>query len=674
MSIRRVIGLFCLALFLSYSISPPCIAAAAPEYRNTAEAARESIWKAITSGGASSATVAVMDGGKIVYSEVFGAADRKAGRSVDRETRFNIGSTSKMFVAVALLMLVDEGRITLDDPVALHIPEFRMKDARYKDITVRMLMNHSSALPGSSFLFGYEPYGDPHGMLLDRLKDSNLKDVPGRMGIYCNDGFTLAEILVERVSGQKFINFLKERVFLPLGLKDTGASVGETGGNLANYYDPKTGKEYPPEVILVQAAGGLSSTADDLCRFADSFCPGGKKILSKRSIREILGTQPTSFSPQYWGTPLFESFGWDYSKLPAYESAGISLYAKGGGTGVYSTGFEIIPEKRLAVAVSLSGRLNGDAVARAVLNGLLRDKGLPVPPEHKKGKPVPPETLPPDFDPIEGIYTDGGIFVKIKFNRDRTGIDVINIVPDSEKIPGKTEGDTLMSFVFNGGLFVSFEKDISGYFLKAGDSSYFVATKDPFYGVDVLKFQSVPTISGPKKLSVDMNGKLWFIRNLPPLTQFLDEPPMVRSQTFKELPGYLTFMSPLKVEDEFSASYAAPLFRDQSELFVFEDGGTVWARMNIFLLSEAKEAKVLRGGKTLAVIGGKGLNEWYRSEGDALMHFDIPSGGRIMVIDTDSDVPIIYDSVTDDGEVYAAEGAFIACFGRPGDIFMIDTE
>ena len=198
---------------LFFFISAPHAGASSVSYQNTKEAAREAVWKTITSGQGSSATVAVMDEGKIIYSEGFGAADRKSGRGVDRSTRFNIGSTSKMFVAVSVLLLVDEAKVSLDDPVVKYIPEFEMKDQRYRDITVRMLFNHSSGLPGSSFLFGYEPEGDPHRMLLERMKDSNLKHDPGAVGIYCNDGFTLAEMIVERVSGQKFIKFLEKRVF-----------------------------------------------------------------------------------------------------------------------------------------------------------------------------------------------------------------------------------------------------------------------------------------------------------------------------------------------------------------------------------------------------------------------------------------------------------------------------
>jgi CubicO group peptidase (beta-lactamase class C family) len=102
-----------------------------------------------------------MDGGKIIFSDGFGAADRAEGRNADGRTRFNIGSTSKMFAAAAILILADENRLNLDDPVVRHLPEFVMKDPRYRDITIRMLFNHSSGLPVQPSFSGTRPTKTP---------------------------------------------------------------------------------------------------------------------------------------------------------------------------------------------------------------------------------------------------------------------------------------------------------------------------------------------------------------------------------------------------------------------------------------------------------------------------------------------------------------------------------
>jgi len=272
--------------------------AALPDYRNTISVARETIWRAITSGQGSGATSPSWDQGRIVYSEGIGIADRAQNRPVDRNTRFNIGSTSTMFVAVAILLLVEEGKVSLDEAVARYIPEFSMKDERYKRITVRMLFNHSSGLPGSTFYFGYKPDARMHKLLLNTLKDAYLKHDPGAMSLYCNDGFTLAEMIVEKVSGKKYVDFLNQRIFTPLDMKDTSASIGEINEpNSAEFYDSQTGKKYPRLAISVYGAGGMSSTAEDLCRFGGSLLsPKGKRILSDRVHQRDSREQPTLFS------------------------------------------------------------------------------------------------------------------------------------------------------------------------------------------------------------------------------------------------------------------------------------------------------------------------------------------------------------------------------------------
>lgn len=86
-------------------------------FGTTIAKARETAWKAINSGQGSGVTVAILERGEFVYSEAMGVADRAQNRAVDRNTRFNVGSVSKMFAAVALLLLVDEGRVELDAPV-----------------------------------------------------------------------------------------------------------------------------------------------------------------------------------------------------------------------------------------------------------------------------------------------------------------------------------------------------------------------------------------------------------------------------------------------------------------------------------------------------------------------------------------------------------------------------
>jgi Beta-lactamase class C and other penicillin binding proteins len=198
-------------------------------YTQIIEKARLEIWQDISTGKASSASIAVMDGGRIVYSEAFAMANRQESIPATTRTLYNMGSISKTFAATAIMLLVDDGKIDLDGNVTQYLPEFKMADSRYTDITVRMLLDHTSGLPGtgSANNVGYETNPAVYQDLLNSLSAAHLKAAPGETAPYANDGFTLAEMIVARVSGQSYIDFLSNRIFTPLNLQNTGLSVGE---------------------------------------------------------------------------------------------------------------------------------------------------------------------------------------------------------------------------------------------------------------------------------------------------------------------------------------------------------------------------------------------------------------------------------------------------------------
>lgn len=660
-----VIAFACLLLLISGTAG-----CGAGRYDATMAAAREAVWRTLTNGGGSSATVAVMDGGKIVYSERFGVAERATGRPVGSGTRFNIGSTSKMFAAVAILMLADDGRLSLDDPVAKHLPEFAMRDGRYRDITVRMLFNHSSGLPGSTFLFEYEPGYDPHELLLEVLRDSELKHAPGAMGIYCNDGFTLAEMIVERLSGKEFVEFIAERIFEPLEMKHSAASVGEAGGDVAVYYDIPTGKKYPLEAVRVHGAGGLSSTAEDLCRFADSFTAGGKHILSDAALEEALKSQPTGFTRHLHGAPMLDAFGWDYAWIPAYRDRGVQVLGKSGGTMFYSTNMLVVPAERIAAATSITGSADAPAITRAILDALMEEKGLPCPVKPAPQKPCDGEPIPSGLFAYEGVYADASRAVRLAFDREKNTLNIHHLLPAP---PTREQLPPPVALTYSGGLFRDCEKGTSYYFVSEGDDVYLIHENIPGYGMNVLAFQRLKEPESPKQLSIDMNGVLWMMRNMRPQAQIMSGMLMGRSSVSPDLPGYVFCFGMQKVEDFGYASIAATAFRDQTALRLFRKDGEIRARSGLFTLSRADEAKELAEGANSVVIGPNGENEWRRVGHTMILTFARPEKGRVLVVDPDEDAALLYDSIVDDGEFLAPGGTFIFCAGAPGDEFGLEA-
>ncbi len=637
-------------------------------YPQTISTAREVLWKAISSG-VNSATVAVMDGGNIVYSECFGPADRVENRLVDANTRFNIGSTSKMFVAVGILLLVDEGKLDLDDPVVKHIPEFTMPDERYRDITVRMLFNHSSGLPGTTFLFGEDPGRDLYMLLLDNLKETYLKHDPGAMSIYCNDGFTLAEMIVERLSGQKYMDFLAEKIFKPLGMKNTGPSIGEMGGNVAEYYDPGNGKKYPLETVLVHAAGGLSSTPEDLCRFGDSMAPGGNNILSRVSLEELLKEQPTTSVGWFKGDALYNSFGWEHAWLPYYRDRGYQVLGKGGNTVYYSTGLQILPSERIAVAVIISGQASGEGLTSPILDALMEDKGLFDREAQVVAKPVKPQSIPPEMFPFAGYYADDMTAVQFVFDQEKQTLNIYPILP----CPAEGNGERVPALVltYNNGYFHNFERKMRCYFLKEKGNTFLVVEKIPVYGSDVWIFQKLEEIQDPVKLSVEMDGATWLARNMPALTMVDEDPFLVRSSLNPDIPGYLSFCGVMKIDEPAYASIAATAFRDQRDLRLFRKNGEIRVRTGLFVFSEENVAATVKDGKNRIIIGAEGENEWMRVLSKSILSFEKPQNGRVLVMTARKGVPMLFDSDVDSGEIYAPAGSFVFLAGFPGDVFEV---
>jgi CubicO group peptidase (beta-lactamase class C family) len=648
-----VLALFCLVFALPVRALPQ------EGYARTVEAAREGLWRAVTDDGAVAAAVAVMDGGRIVYSEGFGVADRASQAPVGPESPFNIGSTSKIFAALSVMLLADEGAVDLDGPVVTYLPEFVMADGRHRDITVRMLVNHASGLPGSTFLFSYDDIGDAQQLLLETMREARLKHDPGAHSIYCNDGFTLAERLVETVSGRPFLTFIAERIFEPLGMTCTGPSVGERGAGVRVY--EKTGRAYPLEWIAVYGAGGLSSTADDLCRFGDSFTAGGPSLLSEAARAEMLRPQPTAFVEKQQGPALLNAFGWDYAELPRFRERGIQVLAKTGGTGCYTTDLIVLPEERLVLAVTVAGRVDIEALARPIVLALLADKGLPLPVEEPLVKAGAAEPLPEGIEEWAGFYVDGGDLYRLSFDGKKRTAEIVPL--------GRNEARPL-SLSHRGGRFYAEEggRSTSHYFVADGEERYLLAGPVPLYGVDVIRFQKIEPLERPQTLEAAMDGRIWLIRNLPPRAQAFADVLLSESYLYPELPGYVNCWGLHRVTGERETVIVSTAFRDQVEIRLLDEG---CLQAGPFLFGPAESAPVLKEGRQSLTVGDDGQNQWLRIADEAILSFDVPGEARAIVVVPDS--PFLFDSLVDDGEILAPTGSYLFFAGPPRSVLEISA-
>jgi CubicO group peptidase (beta-lactamase class C family) len=316
-----------------------------------------------------------------VASEDIKTAPTVATQPVAASRLYGIGSVSKVFTAAAVMKLVDDGRIDLDRPLAFYIPEFRMADSRYAEITPRMLLNHSSGLMGTTgdngMLMGdNDTYNHDH--FLSFLTEQTLKHKPGDLSVYSNDGFTLAEILVEHVSGISFTEFIGWNFFEKLGLENVKTPQSNFDRErLAAAYIGSS--EMKHENVNAIGAGGIYATMEDLCRYSTIFMGyADDSVLSKESTDEMAKNQHRKqMVGENADTVVAYGLGWDSVNTYPFNQYGIQALSKGGTTGVYHTNLSVLPEYNLAVAVASSGQGGKEQlIAQEIILEILKEEGL----------------------------------------------------------------------------------------------------------------------------------------------------------------------------------------------------------------------------------------------------------------------------------------------------------
>lgn len=181
----------------------PVAGAGAADHKDTGLAerkAQEAAEVLVRDYGVNSVQYAIRDQGKVVLSGGLGVTEDGKQETVSKDTMYGIGSVSKVYSTAAVLMLVDAGKVDLDSPLTDYILDFQMADERYKQITTRMLMNHSAGLYGSHYknsMLMADNDSQNYDTLLENLRNERLKSDPGEYSVYANDGFQLLQLLVE---------------------------------------------------------------------------------------------------------------------------------------------------------------------------------------------------------------------------------------------------------------------------------------------------------------------------------------------------------------------------------------------------------------------------------------------------------------------------------------------
>ena len=282
---------------------------------------------------------------------------------VTPDTRFQIGSISKVFTATAIMTLVDEGKLDLDTPVTAWVPDLPLaRKAGLETLTPRHLLNHTTGFEGDVF-FDTGAGDDALAKGMERFAGIRQWTVPGEVFAYCNTGFYLAGRLIEVVTGQRCEDAITERVIAPLGLDQTGfasadlVTVPTASGHTLKSRDAGYAV-YRPWALprVVNAAGGIVSTVGDLLDFAEAHLRGGKRngtrILSSASTRAM--RERTS---RQGAIDVGFGIGWNLQQV-----GGVALAGHGGATNGFRAHLVTVPERGFALAMLT----NGDAGATAM--------------------------------------------------------------------------------------------------------------------------------------------------------------------------------------------------------------------------------------------------------------------------------------------------------------------
>ncbi len=315
-----------------------------------------------------------------------------------------VGSVSKVYVTTAVMRLADEGKIDIDACVTDYIPEFQMADERYKEITVRMLMDHTSGIMGTT-LPGAFLYNDNnmlhHDRLLEELSTQRLKADPGAYAAYCNDGFDLLELIVERVSGMSYTDYVEEILVKPVGSKNTGTAANLFENvNLVPAVSPK-GTENENGMTMCFGAGGIYATAADVADFGSMFFKGDRRLISEEAKKEMAQRWCADEDPYLDENGL----GWDAVSVSKYEEKGISVQYKGGDVMMNHAMLMTVPEEEISVAVLSNGGasyFNG-MLSQALLDVVLEDRGIDLSKEEKETYQTTTK-IPESYDAYEGFY------------------------------------------------------------------------------------------------------------------------------------------------------------------------------------------------------------------------------------------------------------------------------
>lgn len=242
-------------------------------------------------------SVAIVDDDGLLISGGFGYANKENKTRASSETLFPIASITKTFTGIAIMQLTEKGLIDLDKPISDYIEELSLPGGEEKLITTRMLLTHHSGIHGDIMYNWYLPEVSDNPLIYEQVVDLINKEgcvfPPGKMYSYSNSGYSLLGVLIHKVSGKPYVDYIRSNILNPLEMKSAIMFAGEkTENQIALGYNRKTSSTMP--MVLGVPAGGMALTANDAAKYLMAIINtyhGNATLLKTATLKQMMTAQ-----------------------------------------------------------------------------------------------------------------------------------------------------------------------------------------------------------------------------------------------------------------------------------------------------------------------------------------------------------------------------------------------
>ena len=427
------------------------MASAAGSLQTDRAARVDEIFKEYSRPGSPGCAVGVYQDDKIALTRAYGMANLDHDISLTPSSVFHVASVSKQFTAAAILLLAQDGKLSLDDEVRKHVPE--LPDFG-KPVTIRHLLNHTGGIRDQWTLLGLGGWRYSRDLITDAdvlsllSKQKELNFAPGERHLYSNSGFTLLAVIVSRVSGKTFREFTTERIFAPLGMTHTHFrdNFNEIVKNQAYGY-ARQRDTFVLSTTNFDTAGATSllTTVEDLSKWFnnfDSHAVGGQRFADALLERGALNS----------GQRIEYASGISHGTY-----RGLPTVGHGGADAGYRAAFVRFPQQRFGVSVLCNlAQANPSALANSVADVYLADvlKPMTTPALNNDPEvPVPAEEL----KKLAGTYWNDALPAARRFVFENGRLEAAG--SPTQRIPLKSLGNGRFVLTAPPGAYVTFEGD-----------------------------------------------------------------------------------------------------------------------------------------------------------------------------------------------------------------------